>query len=194
MNRHRRRPLKLHLRAAPKQKVAFRSSPKLSLKRVLPGALLALVMVAALSFAAVAFLKNVRMKHQGNATVASPSATVSPLLAGTVDPVPTSVASPRVPLVSATPAFSPSATPIVRPTALARDVAPQEEKTPSKGARKSAEQKRREAERKRTRLEAQHKNHQISEEAYKQGQQEYQAEMAKYRNVVGGGHSPNQSQ
>jgi hypothetical protein len=35
MNRRRRRPLKLHLRAAPKQKVLYRSSPKRPLKHQL---------------------------------------------------------------------------------------------------------------------------------------------------------------
>ena len=205
MNRRRRRPLKLHLRAAPKQKVAFRSSPKLPLKIVIPGVLLALIMVAALSFAAVAFLKNARTRHQGAA--ASPSATASPLVAGTLNPVPTTISSPRVPvvsatpasspsagripLVSATPASSPSAAPISRPSPLVGNEVPPEAKTPSEPGRKSAEQRRREAERKRARLEAQHKNHQISDEAYKQGQEEYQAEMAKYRSVVGGGGSAN---
>jgi hypothetical protein len=183
MNR-RRRPLKLHLRAAPRQKVTYRSSPRLSLKIVLPGVLLALIMVAALSFAAVALLKSARMKHQGHAPVPSPSATA--LVAGTVNPVPTTIVSPAVTLASVTPAPSLSASPISRPTALVKDRSPQQATTPSQAARKSAEQRRREAERKRARLEAQYKSHQISDEAYKQGQQEYQAEMAKYRNVVGG--------
>jgi hypothetical protein len=66
-------------------------------------------------------------------------------------------------------------------------------KTPSEAGRKSAEQRRREAERKRARLETQYRNHEISDEAYKKGQKEYQAEMAKYRNVVGGA-SPNKPQ
>ena len=187
MNRRRRQPLKLHLRAAPRQKVAFRSSPKLSLKIVLPGVLLALIMVAALSFAAVAFLKNARMKHQVAVSAASPGATASALVAGTVNPVPTTISSPRVPVVPATLASSPSAAPISRPTALVKDAASQEAKTPSETDRKTAEQKRRDAERKRARLEARYKDHQISDEAFRQGQQEYQAEMAKYRNVVSGG-------
>jgi len=190
------------------QKVAFRSSPKPPLKIVIPGVLLALIMVAALSFAAVAFLKNARTRHQGGA--ASPSATASPLVAGTLNPVPTTISSPRVPvasatpasspsagrvpLVSATPASSPSAAPISRPTALVKGGAPTEAKTPSASERKTAEQRRREAERKRARLEAQHKDHQISDEAYKQGQHEYQAEMAKYRDVVAGGGSANKPQ
>jgi len=190
MNRHRRRPFKLHLRAAPKQKVAYRSSPKLSLKVILAGVCLALIMVGAVSFAAFTFVKNARLKHQGHAQVASPSPTASALLAGSVDPVPTTMATPRVASVSATPSPTAtpmvSATPVLRPTALVANDRPREASTPSENARKTAEQRRREAERKRAKLEAQYKDHQISEEAYKQGQQEYQAEMARYRNVVGG--------
>jgi type IV secretory pathway VirB10-like protein len=197
MNRHRRRPLKLHLRAAPRQRLGYRSSPKLSLKIILAGVLLALIMAAALGFAAVALLKNARMKHQGHAPSPSPSATA--LVAGTVNPVPTTLASPPVPSVSARPAPSvpansvlrPTATPVLRPTAAVKDRAPQEVKTPSEAARKSAEQRRREAERKRARLETQYRNHEISDEAYKKGQKEYQAEMAKYRSVVGAAASAN---
>ena len=193
MNR-RRRPLKLHLRAAPKQKAVYRNSPKFPRKVVLAGVCLALTMVGALSFAAVTLLKNARSKHQGHAAVESPSATASPLLAGSVDPVPTSISSPRVASVSAaptpTPSPSPSATPVSRPTALVTSGSPLEARTPSEISRKSAEQRRREAERKRARLEAQHKNHEISDEAYKKGQQEYQAELAKYRGVVSGAGSP----
>jgi hypothetical protein len=192
MNRHRRRPLKLQLRAASKQKVVYRGSRKLSPKVVLAGVLLALIVAAALSFAAVTFLKNARMKRQEPAPVASPSATA--LVAGTVNPVPTSISSPPVRLVSATPAPSPSATPILRPTAVVKERVPQAVKAPSEGDRKSAEQRRREAERKRTHLEALYKNHQISDQAYKQGQEEYQAELAKYRNAVNGAGSANRPQ
>jgi hypothetical protein len=199
MNR-RRRPLKLHLRAAPKQKIPYRSSPKRPLKVVLAGASLGLVMLGALSFAAFTFVKSARSKHQGHAPVASPNATASALLAGSVNPVPTTMASPRVAMVSATPSIaklsatpspSPSATPVSRPTAVVTSGTPQEAKTPSESSRKSAEQRRRDAERKRARLEAQHKNHEISDEAYKKGQQEYQAELAKYHSAVSGAGSAN---
>src|ERR1700748_417829 len=203
MNRH-RRPLKLHLRAAPKQKGVYRSAPKLPLKVVLVGVCLALIMVGALSFTAFSLMKNSRLKHQGHAPDASPSATASALLAGSVNPVPTSMASPRVAVVSATPSPtpSPSATPVSRPTAVVtsgtpRPTAvvtsgtPREAKTPFEVSRKTAEQRRREAERKRARLEAQHKNHEISDEAYKKGQQEYQAELAKYHSSVSGAGSAN---
>jgi hypothetical protein len=207
MNRHRRRPLKLHLRAAPKQKVLFRSSPKPPLKVVLAGVFLALIMVGALSFAAVTLLKNARSKHEGHAAVASPSATASALLAGSANPVPTTIKSPPVASVSAAPSVakvsatpsvakvsatpSPSATPVLRPTALVAAGTPREAKTPSVINRKSAEQRRREAEHKRARLETQYRNHEISDEAYKKGQQEYQTEMARYRNFVSGAGSAN---
>jgi hypothetical protein len=200
MNRRRRRPLKLHLRAAPKQKIPYRSSPKPPLKVVLAGIFLALIMVGALSFAAVTLLKNARSKHQGPTAVASPSATASALLAGSANPVPTTISSPpaakvsatpSVAKVSATPSPSPSATPVLRPTALVTTGTPREAKSPYEISRKSAEQRRREAERKRARLETQYRNHEISEEVYKKGQQEYQAEMGKYRNVVSGPGSAN---
>ena len=198
MNRHRRRPLKLRLRAAPKQKIPYRISPKLPLKVILAGVCLALIMVGALSFAAFTLVKNSRSKHQGHAPVASPSPTASGLLAGSVNPVPTTMASPRIAMVSATPSptasprlsatasLSPSATPVSRPTALIANDNPREARTPSEVSRKTAEQRRREAERKRAHLEAQYKSHQISEEAYKKGQREYQAELAKYHSVVSG--------
>jgi hypothetical protein len=200
MNR-RRRPLKLHLRAAPKQKIPYRSSPKFPLKVILTGVCLALITVGALSFGAFTLIKNSRSKHQGHAPVASPSA--SALLAGSVNPVPTTVASPRVAAVSATPSPmasprlsptaspGPTATPVTRPTALIANDNPRGVKTSSEVSRKTAEQRRREAERKRARLEAQHKNHEISDEAYKKGQQEYQAELAKYHSAVGGAGTAN---
>jgi hypothetical protein len=205
MNR-RRRPLKLHLRAAPKQKIPYRSSPKFPLKVILTGVCLALIMVGALSFGAFTLIKNARSKHQGHASAASPSPSASALLAGSVNPVPTTMASPRVAMVSATPlptasprqsptaSQGPSATPVSRPTALIANDKPREVKTDSEVSRKTAEQRRREAERKRSRLEAQHKNHEISDEAYKKGQQEYQAELAKYRSAVSAGSSSNGSQ
>jgi hypothetical protein len=198
MNRRRRRPLKLHLRAAPKQKVLYRSSPKPPLKVILVGVFLALIMVGALSFAAVNLLKNARSKHQGHTAVASPSATTSALLAGSANPVPTTISSPAVVKASATASVakvsatpSPSATPVLRPTALVAAATPREAKAPYEITRKSAEQRRREAEHKRARLETQYRNHEISDEVYKKGQQEYQTEMAKYRNVVGGAGSAN---
>jgi hypothetical protein len=189
MNRHRRRPLKLHLRPVPRQKFGYRSSRKLSFKIILLGVLLALIMAGALSLAAVGWLKNARLKHQAHAPAASPSPTA--LIAGSANPVPTTIHTPPAPSVSATAAPSVSATPVERPTASAKPRDSQAAKTPAEITRKSAEQRRRDAERKRARLEAQYKNHQISDEAYKQGQEEYQAEMAKYHTAVGGGGSAN---
>src|SRR5690348_15094251 len=139
MNRRRRRPLKLHLRAAPKQKIPYLSSPKPPLKVVLAGIFLALIMVGALSFATVTLLKNARSKHQGHMAVVSPSATASPLLAGSANPVPTTISSPAAAKVSATPAIAkvsatpsppPSATPVLRPTPLVTPGTPREAKSP----------------------------------------------------------------
>src|SRR6201987_1117485 len=146
MNRYRRRPLKLHLRAAPKQKALYRSSPKRPLKAILTGVFLALIMVGALSFAAVALLKNARSNHQGPTAVASPSATASALLAGSANPVPTTISSPPAAKVSATPSAatgsatpspSPLATPVLRPTALVTTGTPREAKSPYEISRKS---------------------------------------------------------
>jgi len=201
---NRRRPLKLHLRAAPKQKAIFRGSPKSPPKRVLAGVCLALIMLGVISFTAFTLMKNVRLRHQAHAPGASPSATASALLAGSVNPVPTTMASPLVSSVSATPSVakvsatpsplpspSPSATPVSRPTVVVTSGTPREVKTPSETSRKSAEQRRREAERKRAHLEAQYRNHEISEEVYKKGQQEYQAELTKYHSAVSGAGSAN---
>jgi hypothetical protein len=50
--------------------------------------------------------------------------------------------------------------------------------------RKAVERERRQAERKRSRLEALYQKHRISEEAYKDGQNAYRIEMARYRSAL----------
>jgi hypothetical protein len=190
MNRHRRRPLKLQLRAAPQGKVVYRDSPKLSLKILLPAVLLALVILGALGFALVNVVKNARSKHLGVTQTPAVSATTTPLLVGTENPVPVTPKPTPAGIIAAKATPSPSSTPVSRPTASVAAASPSAVKPPSESARKTAEQGRRQAERKRTRLEAQFKSHQISEEAYKKGQEEYKTEMAKYRSVVAGSRSP----
>jgi hypothetical protein len=193
MNRRRRR-LKLQLRASPKTNFVNRSSRKLSFKIVLSGVLLALVIVGALGFAAVNLLKNVHLKHPGHTQIASSSATATPVIVGTENPIPLSSTPVQAPSVPAKSTPYPSFTPIPRNTVVLAESSPQEVKPPSEAARKNAEQGRREAERKRARLEVLYKSHQISDEAYKKGQQKYRAEMAKYRGVLTSGHSPDSSQ
>jgi len=193
MNRRRRRPFTLHLRPTSKSKIVYRRASKPSLKIILPCILLALVIAGALGFAAVNFVKNARLRHSAQKQVASPTATASPVMIGTENPVTMTSSPSPLPSVPATPAptplhsLVPASTPLVANDALRL-------KTPAESTRKSAEQRRREAERKRTHLEALHKNHQISDQAYKHGQEEYQAEMAKYRNAVSGEGSTNRPQ
>jgi hypothetical protein len=193
MNR-RRRPWKLRLRASSKKSFAYRSSRKFPFKIVLGGVVLALVIVGALGFAAMNLLKNVHLKHPGRTQVASPSATSTPVFVGRENPIPLSSTPVPAPSVAAKSTPSPSFTPIPRPTVVLAEGSPRQVKSPSEVARKNAEQGRREAERKRARLEALYKSHQISDEAYAKGQEEYQVQMAKYRGVLTGGHSPTPSQ
>jgi hypothetical protein len=84
---------------------------------------------------------------------------------------------------------SPSATPVSSPvpdaTAIVSASQSREVKR-SEAERKNVERERREAERKRSRLESMYRKHQISDEAYRKGQDEYKSEMAKYRSTFNG--------
>jgi hypothetical protein len=53
--------------------------------------------------------------------------------------------------------------------------------------RKNLEKERREAERKRSRLEEMYRNHAISSEAYKKGEEKYRSEIEKYRREMNAG-------
>jgi hypothetical protein len=119
-------------------------------------------------------------KKETPASVPSPVQTFSPapqeLLAKTEPPAEKPLEPDPVPAV-APPAPTPS---IPDPSPVAKS---------SEAARKSVERKgvereRREAERKRSRLEALYQKHQISDEAYKNGQDEYKSEIAKYRSAL----------
>jgi hypothetical protein len=204
MNKHRRKPSRLHLKVKPAVKLERYRPPKRPLKIILAGILVALVAIGALGVAAVKVLQNVRSKHGGHTQVASANASASPVIVGSQNPVVATTApspaisarpSPSVvttPVVAAKPSPSvvttpvPVSSPVRQPTPLVSNDAPREKKTPSEALRKTAEQARRDAERKRARLEDMYKKHLISEEAYKKGQDEYQNELGKYRSRVGG--------
>jgi hypothetical protein len=202
MNKRRRpRILRLRLGAGPREKGVYRPARRPSLKVIGASVLVALVAAGALGFAALNLVhsKIILPKLAPFTHVASPKATASPLTAGTQNPV---VASTNQPRIVPTPTASPSAAPIAAPqppVALPTETPEataitnaddnddrHEQKNPSVGQRKTAEQARREAERKRAHLEAMYKKHLISEEEYKKGQNEYQEAIAKYRNTVGG--------
>ena len=202
MNKHRRKPSRLHLKVRPLVKLEYRQPPKRSLKIILGGILVAVVAIGALGVAAVIVLKNVRLKHAGQSQVTSAKASPSPVIVGSQNPVVANTApSPAIsarplpsvvttPAVAATPSGVatpvPVNSPVRQPTPLVSNDAPREKKPPSEALRKTAEQARRDAERKRAHLEDMYKKHLISDEAYKKGQDEYQNELGKYRSRVGG--------
>jgi hypothetical protein len=61
------------------------------------------------------------------------------------------------------------------------------DKSLTKAARQSLEKKRKEAERKRAWLEQKYQNHEISTDVYNKGEEEYKAEIQKYRNELKSG-------
>lgn len=204
MNKHRRKPSRLHLKIKPALKLEFRQRRKRSFKIILAGILLAFVAIAVLGVAAVKVLQNARSKHGGHTQVASANASASPVIVGSQNPVVANTApspaisarpSPSVattPVSAARPSPSVMATPaslnlpVRQPTPLVSNDAPRDKKPPSEAVRKNAEQVRRDAERKRAHLEDMYKKHLISEEAYKKGQDEYQTELGKYRSQMSG--------
>ena len=85
----------------------------------------------------------------------------------------------------------PNPTPAPPSTVIAEESGSRSEKI-SEAGRKAAERERRKAERKRARLEAMYQNHLISSAAYKNGQDKYQSEMAKYHSELNGTGSINE--
>jgi hypothetical protein len=88
----------------------------------------------------------------------------------------------------AVPTAAPSANsaPQVDPKTSVSDKEFLEGKPSTAPVRKNVEKQRRQAERKRARLEEMYQKHEISSEAYKKGQEEYRAEIGKYRNEATG--------
>jgi hypothetical protein len=201
MNRRRHQPLRRRLKAKIRNSAERQSvSAKDLIKKVAPGALVALGVAIAIGFGASHLFAS-RSSRAGNsgktqivaAATPSPSPVekeTNPASANleTVHPE-TVVAedSARSPLP--TPVLT--ATPLPESTPLVRDDRTHEVKR-SEVDRKSVERERRAAERKRSRLEAMYQKHEISSEAYKKGQDEYQSEMAKYRSALNGGEPTNE--
>src|ERR1700731_2298560 len=71
MNKHRRKPSRLHLKVRPMVKLEYSKPRKRSLKIILAGILVAAVAIGAVGVAAVIVLKNVRAKHGGQSQVTS---------------------------------------------------------------------------------------------------------------------------
>src|SRR5260370_8679157 len=179
MNTHRRKRSRLHLKVRPMVKLEYSKPRKRSLKIILAGILIAVVVVGALGVAAVKVLQNVRSKHGGQTQVASANASASPVIVGSQNPVlATTAPSPAIsakpspsvvttPVVAAKPVPSVVATPVPvnspvrQPTPLVSNDAPREKKPPSEAVRKNAEQARRDAKRKRNHLKKMYNNHLI---------------------------------
>jgi type IV secretory pathway VirB10-like protein len=193
VNRRRNRPLRRRLKAQPSDSGRRRDSAKAWIKRVAPGALVALGAAVAIGLGVFCLfaLRNTRSKNSEKTQIVSvttPSPVgkaPNPALANldTVHPGTIAAEDPnRSPLPTPVPT---AVAPFPQPTAVVKDDGSRDLK-PSEVERKSAERERRKAERKRSQLEAMYQKHVISSEAYKKGQDEYQSEMAKYRSALTG--------
>src|SRR5260370_36532844 len=87
MNTHRRKRSRLHLKVRPMVKLEYSKPRKRSLKIILAGILIAVVVVGALGVAAVKVLQNVRSKHGGQTQVASANASASPVIVRSQNPI-----------------------------------------------------------------------------------------------------------
>jgi hypothetical protein len=169
-------------------------------KKVAPGVLLALCAAVAIGFGLFYLFgpRNTQPKNSHNSQIVAVP-TPSPVKKE-ANPAPANLDSGHSGAIVAedsahdqapAPTPVPTAAPLSQPTAIASDTSSRDAKL-SEAERKSVERERREAERKRSRLEAMYRKHEISSEAYKKGQDEYQSEMAKYRSVVNGAESKNE--
>ena len=194
MNRRRYQPLRRRLKVKISNAERRSVSAKDLIKKVALGAFLVLGVAIAIGFGASHLFtsKSPRARNSEDTqivAVATPSPSpiekeTNPASAnlGTVHPgTVVSEDSARSPL----PTPAPTVTPLPKSTAIVDDDRTHEVKR-SGVERKSVEKERRAAERKRSRLEAMYQKHEISSEAYKKGQDEYQSEMAKYRNALNG--------
>src|SRR5260221_1153741 len=68
-------------------KLEYRQPRKRSLKIILAGILIAVVVIGALGVATVNVLKNMHLKHGGQTQVASANASASPVIVGSQSPV-----------------------------------------------------------------------------------------------------------
>ena len=194
MNRRRHQPLRRRLKVKISKSERRSVSAKDLTKKVAPGAFLALGVAIAIGFGASHLFasRSARARNSENTQIvaaATPSPSpvereTNPASANLETVHPKTVVSEdsaRSPL----PTPAPTVTPLPKSTAIVDDDRTHEVKR-SGVERKSVEKERRAAERKRSRLEAMYQKHEISSEAYKKGQDEYQSEMAKYRNALNG--------
>ena len=111
------------------------------------------------------------------------SQTASPVFVGTENPVPVDPTSLQT--TSAKPESSnPATAPTPRPSVVSGKNARREVEPLSKEARERLERGRNTAERQRAHVEYLYQKHLIPEEAYKEGQAEYQQEIAEYEEQI----------
>jgi len=200
MNRRRHLPLRRRLKVRISNRERQSVSAKDLIKKVALGAFVALSVAIAIGFGASHLFasRSSRARNSGNTQIvaaATPSPSpvekeTNPASANLETVHPETVVSEdsaRSPL----PTPVPTATPLPQSTAIVSDN-PAHDVKQSGVERKSVEKERRAAERKRSRLEAMYQKHEISSEAYKKGQDEYQSEMAKYRNALNGAEPTNE--
>jgi hypothetical protein len=204
MNKRHRRPLRRRLKTQPNDSDRRLDSARRLVRRITPGALLALGVAITTGFGALFLfkLRSTPSKHSANTeiAVATPPSPLSVEKGSQTTPAANNPDAARTETIVSedstqhqspmpTPVSAPS--PLPEPTAIVGDNKARDVKL-SEAERKSVERERRKAEHKRSRLEAMHQKHEISDEAYKKGQDEYQSEMAKYRSVIDGAASANE--
>src|SRR5438105_4586554 len=200
MNRRRHQPLRRRLKTKMKDPERRHVSVKDWIKKVAPGACVALGAAIAIGFG-VSYLfasRSPRTKNSGDtvivgATTPSPSPVEKETASTNIEAghSETVVAEDSTLGQSPVPTPVPAATPLSQSTAVVGDARMHEVKR-SEVERKNVERERRAAERKRSHLEAMYQKHEISSEAYKKGQDEYRSEMAKYRNALNGAEPANE--
>jgi hypothetical protein len=200
MNRRRYQPLRRRLKVKISNSERQSVSAKDLIKKVTLGAFVTLGLAIAIGFGASHLFasRSSRARSSGDTQIVAadtPSRLpvekeTNPASANLQTAHPETVVSEdsaRSPL----PTPAPTATPLPQSTAIVGDNRTHDVKR-SGVERKSVEKDRRAAERKRSRLEAMYQKHEISSEAYKKGQDEYQSEMAKYRNALNGAEPTNE--
>jgi hypothetical protein len=200
MNRRRHQPLRRQLKVKISNSERQSVSAKDLIKKVALGAFVTLGLAIAIGFGGSHLFasRSSRARSSGDTQiVAADTPSPSPveketnLASANLEAVhPETVVSEdsaRSPL----PTPAPTATPLPQSTAIVGDNRTHDARR-SGLERKSVEKERRAAERKRSRLEAMYQKHEISSEAYKKGQDEYQSEMAKYRNALNGAEPTNE--
>ena len=154
---------------------------------ILSSVLITIILAGGLTFASVSLMHpSSRRSQKGPASLAeaaSVSRTTSPVFVGTEHPVPvdpTSLQTTSAKHESSNPVTAPTPQPsVVFGNNSRREVEPLSKESPEK-----LEWAREAAERERAYVEYLYQKHLISEEAYKEGQAEYQQEIAKYEDQI----------